>query len=173
MDISPRPTQQPPVSVALKDLLLANAATLGQMLALLERFDDELLGICSFVLFCFLFSLEVTSNEGRSDPKTFGSSVGAHLRHILQHYETLTKCVVERNSDLNYDVRARGLEYESNVALARRVLQEQIKQLSSLANQEHLTDMSFQVTQSASLETRHVMRLKERKQKKEHTKKKS
>lgn len=79
-------------------LALANVAYLEQGVALLSRIDDAAYTACS--------------------PPLYGSGVGGHLRHCLEHYRQLLDGLSEGRVD--YDARGRDRRVERDRGLALR-----------------------------------------------------
>lgn len=70
--------------------------------------------------------LERHSNESydSSDIHTFGSSIGSHMRHVLDHYSSFLSGL--ESGTINYDARSRGTSddriLKSGIGRARNVL---------------------------------------------------
>jgi hypothetical protein len=71
------------------------------------------------------------NDEQYSKPLTVlsGSSIGKHLRHILEFYECLFKGLVEHSVD--YEARERNLRLENDRSYAIQVIQHLIQNLNS------------------------------------------
>lgn len=96
-------------------LIRANCGFLQQGIDLLEMHDnDTYVGI---------------------DPKSFGSSIGAHLRHVLDHYSSFLKGVDEGLVD--YDDRKRKTSVETDRVVAIKTIREIIDQLTGLEEMEN------------------------------------
>jgi uncharacterized damage-inducible protein DinB len=67
-----------------------------------------------------------------------GSSVGKHVRHVLEFYQCLFKGI--EIGSVNYEKRQRNLALESDIEAASRVLQEIVHFLNS-----HLEDKALQL----------------------------
>lgn len=53
-------------------------------------------------------------------PVVYGSSIGGHLRHIIEHYQSFVTSL--EAGDLNYENRPRNPEIETNSEYARGIL---------------------------------------------------
>ncbi len=62
---------------------------------------------------------------------TFASSLGAHYRHVLDHFLCLTEGI--RTGRVNYDQRGRDPQLESSVAYARFVTEKLIEEFRGLS----------------------------------------
>ncbi len=63
----------------------------------------------------------------RPDPSAPGGSIGAHFRHVLEHYTGFFSGLATGRID--YDARARDAALESDAALARAAAEQIIEQL--------------------------------------------
>jgi len=92
-------------------LISAAEDVLRQGLALLETIDED--------------------SYSRKEEGSWGSSIGAHYRHVLDHF----LCFIEGLWDLgiNYDHRGRSPEIETSVAVARAMTLELIEGLSAVS----------------------------------------
>jgi hypothetical protein len=64
---------------------------------------------------------------------TFAASLGAHYRHVLDHFLCLTEGI--RTGQVNYDQRQRNPQLESSVAYARFVTEGLIDELGRLSRE--------------------------------------
>ena len=62
----------------------------------------------------------------------FGASLGAHYRHVLDHFLCLAEGI--RTGQVNYDQRRRNPQLENSVACARLVTEGLIDELGSLSH---------------------------------------
>ncbi len=85
------------------------------------------------------------SSYANSNPSTFGSSIGAHMRHVLDHYGSFLNGVSE--GVIDYDDRVRDTLVESNVMAAISRIREIIGGLRDL---EEMADLPVGVMVSAS-----------------------
>ncbi|MDQ8203272.1 hypothetical protein [Pelagicoccus sp. SDUM812003] len=92
------------------NLILANCELLEQGRTLLSRHDDQ-----SFVA---------------GDPASYGSGIGVHFRHVLDHYLSFVKGL--DSGLIDYDARVRNTNQERSVELSLQVLERVRDQLSSL-----------------------------------------
>lgn len=60
----------------------------------------------------------------------FQSSVGAHYRHIIEHYQCFF-FQEEKQETINYDMRKRNMSIELNICSARQSLSEILEKLKS------------------------------------------
>ncbi len=80
-----------------------------------------------------------------SNPSTFGSSIGAHMRHVLDHYGSFLKGVA--GGVVDYDDRVRDTVVEKDVSAAI----DRIKEISAeLTELEQMADLPVGVMVSAS-----------------------
>lgn len=71
----------------------------------------------------------VSSDEYRHQPAYQTSSIGAHVRHILDHYSTL----LSRSSDhINYEKRDRDPDLQADPALASALIEAHVSNLDDL-----------------------------------------
>ena len=64
---------------------------------------------------------------------TFAASLGAHYRHVLDHFLCLTEGI--RTGQVNYDQRRRNPQLENSVQYARLVTEGLIDELGSLSRE--------------------------------------
>lgn len=98
----------------MEGLIRANCRFLQQADALLERLTD--------------------GQFSQPMDRFYGSSIGGHLRHCLEHYRSFLSGLVEGKVD--YDDRRRDTRLEQCTAAAREALQDVLKQLDVLQQQE-------------------------------------
>lgn len=68
-------------------------------------------------------------------PVVFGASIGGHVRHIIDHYQSFLAGL--ENGGLDYENRPRSVEVETNPGVAMRILATLADRLQSLdANSE-------------------------------------
>jgi hypothetical protein len=91
-------------------LISAAEDVLSQGLALLDSVDDD--------------------SYSRKEEGPWGSSIGAHYRHVLDHF----LCLIEGLWDfqINYDHRSRNRDIETSVAVARSTTQELLEALQAI-----------------------------------------
>jgi hypothetical protein len=79
--------------------------------------------------------LDLVSDEvyARRLEGTFAASLGAHYRHVLDHFLCLTEGI--RTGQVNYDQRRRNPQLESSVAHARLVTEGLIGELGVLSRE--------------------------------------
>lgn len=94
----------------MNPLIRANLVLLDQGLGLLSKHDSE-----SFVLM---------------DPTTYGSGIGAHFRHVLDHYFSFLNGV--GTGVVDYDARERGTEVERDLEAAKTAISMVKKRLQAL-----------------------------------------
>lgn len=79
-----------------------------------------------------LAMLDNTDKESfsRKEEGPWGSSIGAHYRHVLDHFV----CLIEGLWDfqINYDLRGRNQDIESSVEAARQATRELIEALNAI-----------------------------------------
>ena len=70
------------------------------------------------------------SSYSRKEEGPWGSSIGAHYRHVLDHF----LCLIEGLWDyqINYDHRGRNRDIENSVELARAATQELLEALPAI-----------------------------------------
>src|SRR5215472_12202503 len=92
-------------------LISAAEDVLRQALALLDSVDEN--------------------SYSRKEEGPWGSSIGAHYRHVLDHF----LCFIEGlwDFEINYDHRGRSPEIETSVAAARAMTLELIEGLSAVS----------------------------------------
>ena len=95
---------------ATHPLAFDNIAYLEQGVALLESIEDE--------------------HYAAALPPVFASSVGAHIRHILDHFTCLLDALASGRVD--YDCRARDARIESDRQVALQAMLDVIKRLLDL-----------------------------------------
>jgi len=98
----------------MNSLLAANIACLEQGVALLGRINAEL--------------------YSQKCPDVFGSTIGGHFRHNLDHYRAFVKGV--GSGRVNYDARDRSLDVEVNPETARACSLELAERLRAMAGTE-------------------------------------
>ncbi len=88
--------------------------------------------------------LEQTSNVQYATGLSilFGSSIGMHVRHIIEFYQCMLKGV--STSSINYDARERNLRIESDIEYARTILAECIHEIESILENKELILMTSQ-----------------------------
>ena len=86
----------------MERLIRANLHYLGQAAALLERLEDGL--------------------YGQGVEQFYGSSMGGHLRHCLEHYQSFLAGV--GGGKVDYDDRRRDVRIETSTAVALQTLHE-------------------------------------------------
>lgn len=101
----------------MQDLITYNTAILEKMDALLEQMTDE----------------DMTRPRGL----LFGSSIGQHMRHILEFYSCLLTELEE--ASFSYDRRQRNLRIETEVGAARMSMHTSMTLLTGLAKDRELT----------------------------------
>jgi len=81
-----------------------------------------------------LIALEELSAEDyqRAAKPAFQSSVGAHYRHIIEHYQCFFN-QVENKQVINYDLRERNMRIESEVDYAKQCLNDILQILSGFS----------------------------------------
>jgi hypothetical protein len=98
----------------MNTLIAANIACLQQGIDLLTRFPG--------------------SDYGRCCPEVFGSSIGGHIRHNLDHYLAFTGCY--DSGKIDYDDRERSLAMETDPYVAAHVMQELLAWLKAHAEED-------------------------------------
>ncbi len=68
----------------------------------------------------------------RREPACFNSSIGGHLRHVIEHYESFLQA--QRTGMVDYEARARDVRIENEPAYAVMRLEQLREDLSSLAD---------------------------------------
>lgn len=113
-----------------KSLIDDNIGYLRQAANLLKNIADE--------LYC------------KSAPLAFGSGVGQHLRHCLEHYESFLSGW--QTGKIDYDARARNARIETERAYALSLIEEIVTALQRIG--EEVADRNLHVKQdsNASLE---------------------
>ncbi|MEO0973858.1 MAG: DinB family protein, partial [Pseudomonadota bacterium] len=109
-------------------LIRDNLAFLRQGVALLRSLDDD--------IYC------------RSGPPLYESNVGAHFRHILDHYQQFANGVAEGAVD--YDQRERDPHMESDRAVAIARLEGLTARLEALATYAADQPLAVRLNSSAS-----------------------
>jgi len=107
-------------------LIRFNCDYLQQGIELLEKHDSE-----SFV---------------QTDSQAFGSSIGSHLRHVLDHYKSFLGAI--DTGIVDYDNRLRNTDSESDIEVAKSELQSVIDKMAAL---EGVEDRSVKVKVSSSV----------------------
>lgn len=110
----------------MTNLLLANCGLLQQGIDLLARHDDA--------SYC------------RADAKTFGSGIGPHFRHVLDHYKSFLAGAADGFIDYDRRVRDTLMETDRGAALA-----EMAATRASLSVAELDLDAAVDVGVSASI----------------------
>lgn len=123
----------------MTELIQANIQLLDQSRELLQRLD--------------------TATYNKTSPVFLNSAIGGHMRHCLEHYQSLLSGIP--NGRINYDLRARDHKVETNPQVAQAKMMELTKQLAKLdANQlpetisvlmDHGADSSDGIWQSSSM----------------------
>lgn len=106
-------------------LIRANSAILQQGVDLLLKHSD--------------------SSYNQSDKAIYGSSIGGHVRHILDHYKAVIKSV--DTGVVDYDNRVRNTDIETDRLAAIKAFEEMIDSLGKL---ESLPDCSVDVIVASS-----------------------
>ena len=114
------------------NLLRANSELLQQGIQLLSRHDDR------------TFSA--------SDPASFGSGLGAHFRHVLDHYRSYLDGMDDGLID--YDNRERNTLEETDLKVAIKSMQEIVARLDS-AKVDFAAPVKVKVRASVEGETEH------------------
>tara|TARA_B110000037_G_scaffold134755_1_gene152752 strand:- start:115 stop:579 length:465 start_codon:yes stop_codon:yes gene_type:complete len=81
----------------------------------------------------------------KSDKAIYGSSIGCHVRHVLDHYNAFVKAV--ESGVLAYDDRERNTKVENDRSCAIAAFESSIKELEAL---EDLPDGGVDVAVAAS-----------------------
>ena len=68
----------------------------------------------------------------RREPACFNSSVGGHLRHVIEHYDSFLQA--RRTGAVDYEARARDVRIETEPAYAMERMEQLSGQLASLAD---------------------------------------
>ncbi|MCX6937982.1 MAG: DinB family protein [Verrucomicrobia bacterium] len=68
----------------------------------------------------------------RREPACFNSSIGGHLRHVIEHYESFLQA--RRTGVVDYEARARDARIENEPAYAVIRLEQLREELSALAD---------------------------------------
>ncbi|MDZ7714993.1 MAG: DinB family protein [Balneolaceae bacterium] len=100
-----------------KSLVLINIRFLNQGLELLKKISDEQ----------YVFS----------DPKLFDSGIGKHIRHILDHYQSL---INGWNNKIDYDARVRNTDVETSTEKAIEKINLIINSLKRYSNAKYSID---------------------------------
>lgn len=100
-----------------KSLISMNISFLKQGLELLEKISDEQ----------YVFN----------DPKLFESGAGKHMRHILDHYESL---INGWNNKIDYDARVRNTDVEVSTEKAIEKIKLLINNLTRYDDSEYSID---------------------------------
>lgn len=107
----------------MKTLILANLHFLSQAERLVERLDDD------------LFS--------RPAEGFYRSTIGGHLRHCLDHYDSFSNGLAEGQVDYDYRMRLPELESETAKALAKT--QEVSTALKNLSEESTLSALRIKM----------------------------
>jgi len=107
-------------------LIRFNCGYLQQGIDLLEKHDAE-----SFI---------------QTDSRAFGSSIGSHLRHVLDHYRSFLSGL--ETGMVDYDNRRREVKSEIDIELAKADIQSVIDDFTVI---ESLEDRCVQVKVSSSV----------------------
>lgn len=102
----------------LMSAITDNIALLNQMVSVLEDLPAE--------------------TYAKKLPEAMNASVGAHLRHVLDHY--LLFLSQNRTGEINYDKRGRDVRVESDPAYARTIIRDIISGLEVCAAVEDVND---------------------------------
>ena len=70
----------------------------------------------------------------RVDPPAYASSIGAHLRHNIDHYHSFCESALEGRID--YDHRNRDPRLERELQLTKTILEGVVSDLSELASED-------------------------------------
>jgi len=94
-------------------LILAAEEVLRQGLALLDSIDED--------------------TYSRKEEGPWGSSIGAHYRHVLDHF----LCLIEGLWDfqINYDRRSRDHDIETSIEVARSTTQDLFRALAAVSDE--------------------------------------
>jgi len=65
----------------------------------------------------------------------YGSAVGPHLRHIMEHYTALLQALAQADPVVNYDARGRNMRVQNDTSAALDLLCELQARWSALASQ--------------------------------------
>lgn len=96
----------------MKGLIQANLHYLRQAAALVDAMEDT-----SYV---------------RSEPMFYNSTVGGHLRHCLEHYESFAAGV--EVGKIDYDARCRDAEVENNTCAAHQRISAIVNKLEKISD---------------------------------------
>lgn len=82
--------------------------------------------------------LEQIDKLSYTQPLTFlsGSSIGQHVRHILEFYQCLL--LAKESAIVNYDNRLRNLKIETDVFFAQEIIQDLLKDLKLICVNDSL-----------------------------------
>lgn len=69
-----------------------------------------------------------------TNPPLYGSSIGAHMRHAIEHYVSFLNGLAE--CKINYDARKRDVRIETSRAFAVEVLESLVAQLADVSTQD-------------------------------------
>lgn len=97
------------------------------------------------ITFCIQNLNEIKNLCEQLDPKKYsksleilsGSSLGQHIRHIVELYQAIPKS--EFSDNINYDQRGRNLEIETNPLVAALEIQHILEFLESITQDKPLT----------------------------------
>ncbi len=116
-------------------LISANIEILKQLLNCSECFDDETYTCC----------------------KNQTSSIGAHMRHIIEFYKALVTALKDPQiTHVCYDNRQRDLKIENSKSCARDEIKNLIIDFTALNGDEQLKTLSSIVTPEMPMETMHT-----------------
>lgn len=79
-------------------------------------------------------------------PVAYNASIGGHLRHIIDHYESFLAGL--ESGDLDYENRARRPEIETDAELAARILGSIADRLNALGEEADLLALAYRVETS-------------------------
>jgi len=104
-----------PDHAPMTELLHANLHLFDQMSELLSRLDDR--------------------SYTQTSPVFLNSSIGGHIRHCLEHYQCFAEGLP--HGRVNYDLRQRDIQVETQPAAALARLSSLYSQLTSLFSNNH------------------------------------
>lgn len=70
----------------------------------------------------------------RTNPPLYGSSIGAHMRHVIEHYISFLGGVADQKVD--YDARKRDVRMETDRAFAISVLEDLVAGLAQVSGRD-------------------------------------
>ena len=106
--------------------------------------SQSLIGVNISLLIQGIDLLERISNEQYTftEPNLFQSGVGKHMRHILDHYESL---VNGWSNKIDYDARIRNTEVETSTAKAAEKCKLLVHSLKKFEHSDHSINLSVLV----------------------------